>query len=137
MRDETFGATTRGLVQFYRDSKAKADKAKAFQQSSILSDRPIIKYEKSDEAVNVFSKVAVVKKGSADDDTLLNGYIPENLLMERYDLNDLPTDTEKSVQLYSLGMSNGHKVSTLLKELGIEYDAHITKCDQFTSGFVK
>ena len=137
MRDETFGATTRGLVQFYRDSKAKADKAKAFQQSSILSDRPIIKYEKSDEAVNVFSKVAIVKKGSTDVDTLLNGYIPENLLMECYDLNDLPTDTKKSEQLYLLGTPNGHKVSTLLEELGIEYDAHITKCDQFTSGFVK
>jgi hypothetical protein len=89
LRDETFGATTRGLVQFYRGSKAKAEKAKAFQQSKI--DHPIIKYEEAtDEAVNVFSKVAVVKKGSVVDDTLSNGYIPEDLLMERYDLNDLP-----------------------------------------------
>ena len=47
-------------------------------------------------------------------------------------------DTEKSVQLYSLGTPNGFKVSILLEELGIDYDAHkidIMQCDQFTSGF--
>ena len=120
MRDETFGATTRGLVQFYRDSIAKADKSKAFQQSSILPDRPIIKYEKSDEAVNVFSKVAVVKKGTADDDTLLNGYIPENLLMERYDLNDLPASRlpeEASGEDYDMmGDRNLHESKSKLQD---------------------
>ena len=123
MRDETFGATTRGLVQFYRDSKAKADKAKAFQQSRILPDRPIIKYEKSDEAVNVFSKVAVVKKGTADDDTLLNGYIPKNLLMERYDLNDLPASRlpeEASGEDYDMmGDRNLHESKSKLPSAGL------------------
>jgi GST-like protein len=43
------------------------------------------------------------------------------------------------IQLYSLATPNGIKVSILLEELGIEYDAHVInigKGDQFTSGFV-
>jgi len=43
------------------------------------------------------------------------------------------------IQLYSWGTPNGHKLSILLEELGIEYDGHpvaIGKGDQFTSGFV-
>ena len=121
MRDETFGATTRGLVQFYRDSKAKAEKAKAFQQ--VVSDRPIIKYEKSDEAVNVFSKVAVVKKGSVDDDTLSNGYIPEDLLMERYDLNDLPAtclpETASGEDFDTMGDRNLYESNSKLPSAGL------------------
>ena len=44
------------------------------------------------------------------------------------------------VQLYSLSTPNGVKVSIMLEELGIEYDAYtisIGKGDQFTSGFCK
>jgi hypothetical protein len=89
LRNETFGASTRGLVQFYRESKARAEKARAFYRP-MSPDRPVIKYENSDETINLFSKVAVVKTGSTDDDVLSNGYIPEDLLMERYDLNYLP-----------------------------------------------
>jgi GST-like protein len=43
------------------------------------------------------------------------------------------------VQLYSLLTPNGIKVSILLEELGVDYDAHkidIMKCEQFHSGFV-
>jgi GST-like protein len=43
------------------------------------------------------------------------------------------------VQLYSLGTPNGHKVSIMLEELGIDYDAHVINImngDQFGSGFV-
>jgi len=89
LRNETFGASTRGLVQFYRESKARAEKARAFNRP-MSPDRPVIKYENSDESINLFSKVAVVKTGSTDEDALSNGYIPEDLLMERYDLNHLP-----------------------------------------------
>ncbi len=42
-------------------------------------------------------------------------------------------------QLYSLATPNGHKVSIMLEELGIDYDAHVInigKGEQFTSGFV-
>eukprot|EP01041_Mallomonas_annulata_P009536 gene9537-19830_t len=44
-----------------------------------------------------------------------------------------------SFQLYSLATPNGQKVSIMLEELGIDYDAHVInigKGDQFTSGFV-
>jgi len=46
---------------------------------------------------------------------------------------------EHAIQLYSLGTPNGHKVTILLEELGVEYDAWITnimELKQFTSGFV-
>ena len=42
-------------------------------------------------------------------------------------------------QLYSLATPNGAKVSILLEELGLDYDAHtvsIAKEEQFTTGFV-
>eukprot|EP00515_Schizochytrium_aggregatum_P015553 CAMPEP_0202090344 /NCGR_PEP_ID=MMETSP0964-20121228/43342_1 /ASSEMBLY_ACC=CAM_ASM_000500 /TAXON_ID=4773 /ORGANISM="Schizochytrium aggregatum, Strain ATCC28209" /LENGTH=303 /DNA_ID=CAMNT_0048658493 /DNA_START=20 /DNA_END=931 /DNA_ORIENTATION=+ len=43
------------------------------------------------------------------------------------------------IQLYSLGTPNGQKVTILLEELGLPYDAHfinIGRGDQFSSGFV-
>jgi GST-like protein len=45
---------------------------------------------------------------------------------------------EHPLQLYSLGTPNGVKVTIMLEELGVEYDAwfiDIMKLDQFTSGF--
>ncbi|RHY15017.1 hypothetical protein DYB32_010797, partial [Aphanomyces invadans] len=50
----------------------------------------------------------------------------------------LPVGTAR-LQLYSLGTPNGIKVSILLEELGVDYDAHcinIGTGEQFTSGFV-
>jgi GST-like protein len=44
-----------------------------------------------------------------------------------------------SLQLYSLATPNGMKVSIMLEELGVDYDAYtvqIGSSDQFTSGFV-
>ena len=53
---------------------------------------------------------------------------------------DIPAPSGKAdIQLYSLGTPNGWKVSILLEELGVEYDAHtvsIMRGDQFTKGFV-
>jgi GST-like protein len=46
---------------------------------------------------------------------------------------------EHPYQLYSLGTPNGQKVTILLEELGVEYDAfliNIFELDQFTTGFV-
>ncbi|KAK3283896.1 hypothetical protein CYMTET_8426 [Cymbomonas tetramitiformis] len=47
---------------------------------------------------------------------------------------------DHDIQLYSLGTPNGHKVTILLEELGIEYDAwkiNIMELEQFDSGFVQ
>jgi len=47
---------------------------------------------------------------------------------------------EHPIQLYSLGTPNGQKVTILLEELGIEYDAWkipIMELKQFSSGFVE
>ena len=44
-----------------------------------------------------------------------------------------------SIQLYSLGTPNGQKITLLLEELGVAYDAHcvnILEGEQFGSGFV-
>jgi GST-like protein len=46
---------------------------------------------------------------------------------------------EHGLQLYSLGTPNGHKVTILLEELGIDYDAYkinILELEQFGSAFV-
>eukprot|EP01034_Spumella_vulgaris_P024319 gene24319-30641_t len=43
------------------------------------------------------------------------------------------------IQLYSLATPNGQKISILLEELGVDYDAYVINIgigDQFTSGFV-
>jgi len=51
---------------------------------------------------------------------------------------ELP-DGPAAIQLYSLATPNGQKVSILLEELGVEYDAYVINIgtgDQFTSGFV-
>jgi len=47
---------------------------------------------------------------------------------------------EHPLQVYSLGTPNGQKVTILLEELGVEYDAwkiNIMELKQFTSGFVE
>jgi hypothetical protein len=120
LRDESFGATHRGLVQFYRESKSKAEKAKVPPK---IYDRPVIKYEKSDEAVNIFSKVAVVKKGSVDEEALSNGYIPEEFLMERYDLNDLSAahfpEKDSEVDHGMIGDSNLFESNSNLPSTGL------------------
>lgn len=102
MRDETIGASTRGLVQFYRESKIKAEKYKAVVELSKLDERPVLKYEQNDETENIVSKVTVVHKGVTNEDTMSNGYVHEDRLIEKYDLNDLksspaPVDTDQSV----------------------------------------
>lgn len=46
---------------------------------------------------------------------------------------------QHAIQLHSLGTPNGQKVTILLEELGVEYDAYnisIMKMDQFSKGFV-
>ena len=57
---------------------------------------------------------------------------------KRFD-KELPKG-DHDLQLYSLGTPTGHKVTILLEELGIDYDAYkinIMQLDQFGSGFVE
>eukprot|EP00051_Salpingoeca_urceolata_P005744 m.76708 g.76708 ORF g.76708 m.76708 type:complete len:286 (-) comp14520_c0_seq4:27-884(-) len=52
---------------------------------------------------------------------------------------DLPVG-KHPIQLYSLATPNGQKVTIMLEEIGLKYDAYminIMKGDQFTSGFVE
>lgn len=52
---------------------------------------------------------------------------------------DLPVG-KNAIQLYSLGTPNGQKVSVLLEELMIDYDAHLINIaagDQYSNGFVQ
>ena len=89
MRDETIGASTRSLVQFYRESKIKAEKYRSVVHQSNSKEGPAIKYDPNDETENIVSKVTVVHKSVNIGDSLSNGYVHEDLLIEKYDLNDL------------------------------------------------
>jgi GST-like protein len=65
------------------------------------------------------------------------GYVNQPSAGKRFD-SELPKG-EHALQLYSLGTPNGHKVTILLEELGIEYDAwfvNIMELEQFGSDFV-
>lgn len=73
---------------------------------------------------------------------LSNGFLPSGMNATtsgaRKELA-LPVGNAK-LQLYSSPTPNGFKVSIMLEELGVPYDAHMirfAKGEQFTSGFVK
>jgi hypothetical protein len=86
LRDESIGASTRGLVQFFRESKIKSENHKVIVQQINRNERPVIRYEKISEVENFVSKVTVVHNGETD--RMSNGYVPEECLIERYDLNN-------------------------------------------------
>ena len=86
LREESIGASTRGLVQFYRESKIKSENHKVIVQQINRNERPVIRYEKNSEVENFVSKVTVVHNGETD--RMSNGYVPEECLIERYDLNN-------------------------------------------------
>ncbi len=72
LREESFGATTRGLVQFYKDSKAKAEKAKSIASQSLdLNQRQnsiALKYEDDEEDQHVHKIVAIKRTENVDND---------------------------------------------------------------------
>jgi hypothetical protein len=86
LRDESIGASTRGLVQFYRDSKIKSENHKVIVQQINRNERPVIRYERNREVENFVSKVTVVH--NSETERMSNGYVPEECLIERYDLNN-------------------------------------------------
>lgn len=93
LRDESFGASTRGLVQFYRDSKEKAEKAKAFHAQEPKEERPPepVKNEESDDNAENISNVAVVKVPTKEEGLNGNAYIKEENIVRRFDLNEVPS----------------------------------------------
>jgi len=88
LRDETFGASTRGLVQFYRESKAKAEKAKAFHAQE--SQPPQIKYEDYGHEEENISKLTLVSLPSKDNDFANDGYVKADTILQHHDVNDMP-----------------------------------------------
>lgn len=72
LREETFGSAIRGLVQFFKDSKAKAEKAKAIASQSLdLNQRQnsiALKYEENEDDQHVHKIVAIKRSENADND---------------------------------------------------------------------
>jgi len=92
LRDETFGSSTRGLVQFYRESKVKAEKAKASYNQDSKDEKPVLKFEDSDDKAENISKLAVVDYNAKEKGLVNDGFVQPECIVKRYDLNDLPAD---------------------------------------------
>ncbi|KAL7540470.1 hypothetical protein ACHAXR_010584 [Thalassiosira sp. AJA248-18] len=84
LRDESFGLTNRGLIQFYKDSKVKSDKAKSVyrkeSQEIEQTSQKTIKYESDDDTK--LSKVCLV-----NDDAISDGYVQQKGVIQHFDLN--------------------------------------------------
>lgn len=86
LRNESFGASTRCMVQFYRAAKAKADASRA---------RPILQYEDTthgsvkdtQQSDAQITKIAVVTS-IVDEGDGTNTFIPESHIQKRIDLNE-------------------------------------------------
>jgi len=88
LRDESFGSSTRGLVQFYRDSKIKADEARAFQEQekkAKLPAKPSNDLAYNDEP----RKLAYVDKSASD-----ASFIPQKAILKTIDATK-PTPSKK------------------------------------------
>lgn len=93
--DESFGASTRSMVQFFKEAKAKSEKSRA---------RPILKYEepvKRDTALadNSVSQIAVVSASISREDNGVdnNAFIHESRIRKRIDLSEPPMKEASSV----------------------------------------
>lgn len=85
--DESFGASTRGIVGFFKEAKTKADQSRV---------RPELRYEEPSQQTpligtsleNQVTQVAVISSTQGGSTT--DSFIPESLIKKRFDLNDLP-----------------------------------------------
>ncbi|KAL7548168.1 hypothetical protein ACHAWF_011466, partial [Thalassiosira exigua] len=99
--NESFGLSNRGLINFFKESKAKAERAREAQAPKpndiVDAKRPLLKYEESVESQGVHKVVTVAKPPPASE-ALSSGYV-KNLAMNHYDLNVHPAvlSTENSV----------------------------------------
>ena len=90
LKEDTIGGATRGLVQFYKESKLKAEKAAAPNIPRFAGrERPTLVYE-GQESENSYAvrKIAVIQnpgaEGKISED---HGYIQPNRIIKRFDLN--------------------------------------------------
>ena len=95
--DESFGLSTRSMVQFYKDAKAKTELSRV---------RPVLKYEDpaprdtsrtvdDEDQVTQITVVSSTIMGE-DHDEELDTFIPESRIQKRFDLNE-PFKKEKVV----------------------------------------
>lgn len=84
LRDESFGASTRGLVQFYKESKAKAESAKPFQQSKELVEKPKQTDVSEKEEVKGPQKIVCVDEKLSSS----TGFYPEQSIVATIGIND-------------------------------------------------
>ena len=84
LRDETFGSTTRALVQFFKASKAKAEKAKAIASQSVeTKQRPnsiALKYE--DDGQEEVRKIVAIKRPQSGDN---DGFVSRDQILGEID----------------------------------------------------
>ncbi|KAL7436234.1 hypothetical protein ACHAXM_006329 [Skeletonema potamos] len=84
LREETFGSTTRALVQFFKDSKAKAEKAKAIASHPLEMNQrqnsTALKYEDDVEEQQV-RKIVAIKRSEIDND----GFVPQDQILGEID----------------------------------------------------
>jgi regulator of telomere elongation helicase 1 len=85
LREETFGSTTRALVQFFKDSKAKAEKAKAIASHPLeMNQRQnsiALKYEDNEEEQQV-SKIVAIKRSESDTN---DGFVSQDQILGEID----------------------------------------------------
>jgi hypothetical protein len=94
LADETFGASTRSMVQFFKEAKLKTEIA-----------RPVLKYEEPTQkdtrssqysSENQVTQIAVVSSAVDGDN---DAFIPESRIRKRFDLNQPSIKEESSVPL--------------------------------------
>jgi len=94
LREETFGSTTRGLVQFFKDSKAKAEKAKAIaSQSMEMNQRQnsiALKYEDNADDQQV-RKIVAIKRSENDDN---DGFVSQDQILGEIEPAARPSFTD-------------------------------------------
>ena len=107
LREETFGSTTRGLVQFFKDSKAKAEKAKAIASHPLdMNQRQksiALKYEDNEEDQQV-RKIVAIKRSESDKN---DGFVSQDQILGEIDTAARPNYTDMFPSNFSVKEEKG------------------------------
>lgn len=109
--DESFGASTRSMVRFFKEAKAKSDASRA---------RPVLQYEEpSHQAIrtnstleNQVTQIAVVSS-AAEGDEATDAFIPNSRIHKRIDLNHPSSKTESAVASVAQTDTDANVTNTL------------------------